>query len=99
MSGLVAVLPRLWRSALRSASLALWRRLSDAPEPGPRLVQAAEQLDGPFTLGEVGKHVGKADAERVDDERHRAARYAVRRTTHQLGDLLHLLARHVGLAL
>jgi hypothetical protein len=31
-------------------------------------VQTAEQLDGPFVVGE--KHVGKADAVGVDDERH-----------------------------
>jgi hypothetical protein len=45
-----------------------------AIEPRPSLVQAAEQLDGPLALRDVGEHVGEADAVGIDDERRRAAR-------------------------
>jgi hypothetical protein len=47
-------------------------RVSDLGRPG--FVQAAEQLDWPFVVGEIGEHVGKADAVGIDDERHRATR-------------------------
>src|SRR4030095_3105316 len=46
-------------------------RVSDLGRPG--FVQAAEQLDWPFVVGEIGEYVGKADAVGIDDERHRAA--------------------------
>ena len=45
-----------------------------AIEPRPSLVQAAEQLDGPLALRDVGEHVGEADALGIDDECHWAAR-------------------------
>ena len=58
-------------------------------------MQAAEQLDGPFALGDVGEHVGEADAVGVDDERHRAARGVAGRAAQQVGYFLHLLARQL----
>ena len=63
------------------------------------LVQAAEQLDRPSTLGDIGEHVGEADAVGIDDERDRAARRVAGRAAQQVGNLLHLLARQLRLGL
>jgi hypothetical protein len=70
-----------------------------AIEPRPSLVQAAEQLDGPLALRDVGDHVGEADAVGIDDERRRAARRVAGGAAQQVGHLLHLLARQLRLGL